>query len=95
MGVVYDRDMNIDSSRVFRGEMLNNLVEKDVNGRYAFFVKEADAGLNNINVAWVEYSTWECSHQVVSEVGEVVEDENTHQVSVTWGMSSYAGEYGV
>lgn len=83
MGIVFDRDMKIDDNRVFRGSMSNNLVSKDASGQYAFFIKDIDSGLNNINVAWVDYSIWSRSYGVVSDVATAnMLDEETQKLEI-------------
>ena len=97
MGVVFDRDMNVDENRVFRGSFTDNsyqLVQKDDSGEYVFFVKSIDSGLNNINTAWSDISNWK--YTIVSEdVGTTWTDESTQKIHVNWGISPYAGEMSV
>lgn len=70
MGTLFDRDLKLDSDRVFRGAMSEDgLVSKSDSGQYAVFVKDFGKGLNNVNVALVEYSIWDGTHRVVSGVG--------------------------
>lgn len=71
MGILFDRDMNLDSGRFVRGNLNSGLVEipDSGNGAYAFFVKNIGSGLNNINTVWTDYSSWVASHDIVSEVG--------------------------
>lgn len=90
MGTLFDRDMDIDSSRVVRGNLQGNLVEKSDTGRYVFFVKELGAGLNNVNTAWVDYNTWATSYRVESNVATCDLDEETQERSIQWSSSDYA-----
>ena len=71
MGMLFDRDLNLDDKRVFRGKMSNNLVESDNNGAYAYFVKDMGSGLNNINTAWTDYSNWDNSFKIMPNVAEI------------------------
>ena len=89
MGMLFDRDLELDENRVFRGKMTNNLVESDNNGAYAFFVKDIDAGLNNINTAWTDYSNWIASFKIVPNVAEVSVSEETNERIVKWGDSEF------
>ena len=88
MGVLYDRDMKIDSSRVFRGKIgADGLAEVDASGQYALFVKDLGAGNNNVNLAWVDYSEY-ARNQVVPDVATTNVDEQTQNISLTWNVDS-------
>lgn len=71
MGLLFDKDMELDNNRVFRGTMSNNIVNEDPEGTKAFFVKDMDSGLNNINTAWADYSNWADSFKIVPNVAEI------------------------
>ena len=92
MGTLFDRDLNLDENRVFRGNLgADNLVSKSDAGTMAFFVKDLGKGLNNVNTAWANYSNWVNSYRIESEdVGTAREDEQTKELQVTWGVSDYA-----
>ena len=91
MGTLFDRDLNLDNKRVFRGNLSGGLAVEDAeHGEYAFFVNDIGAGLNNVNTAWVDYSTWQSSFKVESEdVGEFQLDESTQELDLQWGTSPY------
>lgn len=84
MGVLFDRDMNLDSVRMFRGDLSGNIAIEGSSGRFAFFVKELGSGLNNVNVAWTDYSIWNASHQIVQNAAEAQIDEETNQIGFYW-----------
>lgn len=84
MGVLFDRDMKLDFGRMFRGDLSGNLAIEETSGRFAFFVKDFGSGLNNVNVAWTDYSIWNASHQVVQNVAEAQIDEETSQIGFYW-----------
>lgn len=97
MGILFDRDLNLDRNRLVKGKLKDNLLKTPSDPNYgsisdtekAFFVKDIGSGLNNINTAWVKYSTWEDSHKVVSNVGTVDKDDETNKLDVKWGNSNY------
>ncbi len=95
MGILFDRDMNLDGNRVFRGNMSNNLVSKNDSGQYAFFVKDIGSGLNNINAAWSNWRSWEESHNVEPNVAGIVADSATNELTVQWGSSNFIESDGV
>ena len=74
MGMLFDRDLKLDVTRVFRGNLSNNLVQKNENGQLAFFVKDMGSGMNNINTAWTDYSNWVNSFKIVPNVAEIYVD---------------------
>ena len=84
MGLLFDRDMKLDSSRMFRGDLTGNIAIEGSSGRFAFFVKELGSGLNNVNTAWTDYSIWNASHQIVQNVAEAQIDEETNQIGFYW-----------
>lgn len=96
MGTLFDRDLNLDNNRVIRGNMDSaGLVGVSTDGTKAFFVKEFGKGLNNVNTAWLDYSTWSNSWQIVPDVGEIAENVETHEFNVNWGLSDYIETDGV
>lgn len=103
MGTLFDRDRNLDDNRVFRGKFKDNLVktpsDEDYSsipgGENAFFVKDMGNGLNNVNTAWVEYSTWDNSYRIESDdVGEANLNGDTKEISISWGYSDYSDQNG-
>ena len=65
MGTLFDRDMKLDSNRMFRGTMSEGLVQKNAtSGEYAIFVKDIGSGLNNVNTAWTSYENWNSSNHI-------------------------------
>ena len=90
MGTLFDRDRELETNRVVRGDFQDNLVVASASGRYAFFVKELGKGLNNVNVAWADYSTWETSYRIESNVGECHLEDDTQERTVQWSSSDYA-----
>jgi hypothetical protein len=97
LGILFDRDMKVDGNRVFRGELQNGLATSDDgNGSLAIFVKESGKGLNNVNAAWMDWSTWESSHRVESnDVGQANAGPTENSLVVQWGGSAYAGRKNV
>ena len=58
MGVLYDKDMNIDSNKVIYGKpnTLGGVIQVSSNSSentMAFILKDINAGRNNCNSAWV------------------------------------------
>ena len=77
MGTLFDRDMKLDSNRMFRGTMSEGLAQKNAtSGEYAIFVKDIGSGLNNVNTAWTSYGNWNSSNHIELNVatGRVNDD---------------------
>lgn len=69
MGIIVGKSMELDPDRAFRGNLEDNIAKPDSEGQYMFFVKDVGKGRNNVNTAWIPYSTWTGMYGVVEGVG--------------------------
>ena len=85
MGTLFDRNLNLDTSRVFRGNMVDGLAIPDATGSYAIFLKTYSGGFNNINSVYANYSNWNWS--VATDVAHVNLDDETKELDLSWEVT--------
>lgn len=83
MGVVIDREWNVDTNRWFRGTLSDGIVSPSASGDKMFFVKDIGKGLNNVNTAWT--SNLNSFYEIHENVAEATWDNDTGVVSVALG----------